>query len=316
MERLLDNGYLKFMIWAPQIYHGGGMMKKDGKIDESVIYGMPPFIVAPLPKEDLIPEKNILNALNKFNFNKDRKKIFIKRTISNYIVPNESKFMNDSIDIILDAYASNNLVNLGLPYDRAPDQLHMEERKLLVNLSNTVIETALLAKYNLKGYLNFEHYEIFKQNLNNIGRAFNVTENTNTLFKLEGLPRLKELFLHEKMNFDSIFNIRQLSLSKYFRNWINKIDKDSDAKEITKEYLNEIKGNTRFFETTEGKFLKNLGLFGANTAIGAAVAGPIGIVGGYVLGLLETFWLDNILNGQNPSMFIDYIKQEINHDEK
>lgn len=93
-------------------------------------------------------------------------------------------------------------------------------------------------KYNLKSFENFEHFTIFKENLNNIGKAYNVTENTSALFKLENLPNLKELFIQERMDFASVFNIRNLSNAKYYRKWINEIGENSDAKVITSEYLN------------------------------------------------------------------------------
>ncbi|MNS56988.1 hypothetical protein D3C72_898640 [compost metagenome] len=71
---------------------------------------------------------------------------------------------------------------------------------------------------------------------------------------------------------------------------------------MTADYLNQIKGNSKFFESTKGKFLKNLGLFGVTTGIGAIIGGqigaPVGTLAGkvvepavdYGLGLLETFW--------------------------
>ena len=52
-------------------------------------------------------------------------------------------------------------------------------------------------------------------------------------------------------------------------------------------------------------------MYGANAALSAAVAGPAGAVAGYALGLLETFWLDTLLKGKNPSMFIDDIKKKL-----
>jgi len=312
IERLLDSGYLKLMIWSPVIVTGTGRRQEDGSIDESVIYEQPPIAAGSLSNEDLDPEKNIHIALNHFGLHRDRKRIFTKRAIKNYVVPNGMEFSTDSAKLVIDAYQNNSLKELGLPYEREPNQLHLKERQLLLELGHKVLETALLSKFNLKSYQNYEHYAICKQNLNNIGKAYNISENTDTLFKLEGLPNLKELFLQERMDFDSVFKVRHLSSAKYYRKWINEVGENTNADEIAKEYLNEIKGNTKFFETTEGKFLKNLGLYGVNTAIGAAIAGPAGAVAGYALGLLETFWLDSILKGKNPSMFIDDLKKEIN----
>lgn len=310
VERLFENDYLKLLIWTPVIISSGGRQLEDGSIDESSIYGYPPVAAASLSDKDIDPEENIHNALSYFNLNRERKRIFTRRVSKNYIIPNGLEFSTDSAKIVIDAYTNNTLESLGLPFDKEPDQLELKQRHLLLNLGQTVLEIAVLAKYNFKSYENYEHYEIFKQNLSHIGKAYNVTGNSDTLFNLEGLPNLKQLFLQEKLDFDSVFKIRHLSNARYYRKWINEVSENASAAEITKEYLNEIRGGNKFFESTEGKFLKNLGLYSANAALGGVIAGPEGAVAGYALGLLETFWLDSILKGKNPSMFIDDIRKE------
>ncbi|HOR82849.1 MAG TPA: hypothetical protein PLF32_09370 [Bacteroidales bacterium] len=311
IEKLIESGYIKFMIWTPMIASGYGRQREDGTIDRSVIYGQPPIMAYSLSDEDKDPEKNIHNALIHFQLHRDRKRIFTKKALKNYIVPNGMEFSSDTSKLILDAYKNNNLQTLGLPYEREPEQLHFDERTLLLKLGYKVLETAILSKYNLKSYDNFEHYAICKQNFQNIGKAYNVADNSDTLFNLEGLPNLKQLFIQERMDFNSIFKIRHLSSAKYYRKWINEVGENFDVKEITKEYLNQIKGNTKFFETTGGKFVRNLLMYGASATLGKAVAGPAGAVAGYALGLLETFWIEALLKGKNPSMFISDIEKEI-----
>ena len=127
---------------------------------------------------------------------------------------------------------------------------------------------------------------------------------------------MKDLFLTERLDFDSVFKIRHLSNAKYYRKWINEVGESSNAQEVSQEYLNQVKGYTNFFEKTQGKLLKNMTLFGANAALGSAIAGPIGTAVGLTMGLLETFWLDSILKGKNPSMFIDDIRNEIAPEER
>lgn len=311
VERLFDSGYLSLMIWSPVIVTSSGRQQEDGSIDESTIYGKAPIAAGALVDSDLDPEKNIKTALQHFGLHRDRKRIFTRTVAEHYVIPNGMEFSTGSASLVIDAYINNSLSELGLPFEKEPNELNLNERQILLELGNKVIETALLSKYNLKSYENYEHYSICKQNLKNIGKAFNVAENSDVLFNLEGLPNLKQLFLNEKLDFDSVFKLRHLSNAKYFRKWINNLGENSNAQEITKEYLNEIKGNNKFFESTEGKFLKNLMLYGANAALGLAIAGPAGAVAGYSLGLLETFWLDSILKGKNPSMFINNIKQEL-----
>jgi hypothetical protein len=311
VERLIENGYIKFMLWTPVIVTSTGRGREDGSIDESVIYGTPPITAGAYANLD--PEENISIALSHFNFNRDRKRILTRLALKQYIVPDGMTFSTRSAELIIDAYKHDNLKELGLPYIKEPDQLNPNERIELIKLGHVVIETAIVSKYNFKSYENFERFEICKQNLTNIGKAYNISENTANIFKLEGLPDLKALYLSERLDFDSVFTIRHLSNAKYFRKWINEIGESSNVQELTREYLNEIKGNTKFFDSVGGKFLKTLGMLGANTILGSLLPGiTLGsMTAAFGLGLLDTFLLESILKGKNPSMFIENINKEM-----
>lgn len=293
------------------IVTGTGRQRDDGTIDESVIYGQPPIAAGSLYNEDLNPVNNIKKALDFFNFHRDRKRIFIRRARGAYIVPDGMEFSTDSAKVVIQAFKQNNLADLGLPNDTEPEQLPLVKRQLLLELGHKLLETALLSKYELKSFENYEHYKICEQNLKNIGNALNVTKGTSEILQIQKIPDLKQLFIQEKLDFESVTKIRYKSNAKYFRKWINSVSENSNAEEITKEYVNEIKGKNNFFESTEGKFVRNIGMFGVNAALGTAVAGPIGTAAGFGLGLLETYWLDKILKGKNPSMFIEDVEKEI-----
>ncbi len=322
VERLLESGYIRFMIYSPMIFTSTGRQNEKDEIDQSVIYGQPPIAAGSLSEEDLDPERNIHYALSNFNLDKKYARTLTKKALKNYVVPDGMKIATNSEKLILDAYTNNNLASLGLPNTKDPTQLDLNERQLLLELGHKVIETSILANFNLKSYENFEHIEICKQNIENIGKAYNVAGNTSEILKIENVPNLQELYLKERMNFETVFKIRHLSTAKYYRKWINEVGENSNCYEVTEAYINEIKGKTKFLEKSKGKFIKNLGSFAISTGLGAAIAGQAGAVVGavlqpaadYGLGLLETFWLDDILKGKNPSMFVDEIKRELNAD--
>ena len=75
VERLIEAGYIRFMIYAPMIVTSTGMGKEDGTVDDSVIYGQPPIAAGSLSDEDLEPERNIHYALSIFGLSKDIKRI-------------------------------------------------------------------------------------------------------------------------------------------------------------------------------------------------------------------------------------------------
>lgn len=311
LERLLDSGYIEFMIWSPIIAINVGHQSDDGVLDETTIYGQSPILSGSLSEDDLNPERNIDMALMNFNFDKETKRNIKKKARDIYLPLNGLDFSKDSAKFVIDAYKENNLSTLGLHYDKEPEQLDIPQRELLLKLGSKVLETAILSKYNLKSYENYEHYEICKQNLLNIGKAYNISDNTSHILKLENLPNLKEMYLQENLDLYDIFKIRHLSNAKYYRKWINEVGENFNAEEISREYFKEIKGNGKFFETNKGKLLKNLGLFGVSTALGTIISGSEGLIVGLSLGLLDTFWFESIFKGKNPSMFINDLRKEI-----
>lgn len=328
VEKLIDYGYIKFMIWSPLLVSPDGRQMPDGSIDYSFIYGLPPISGGSFSKNDVDPEHNINIALKPYGLHRDRQRIFTKKALKNYIVPDGMEFSKGATDFIIDAYSKDNLSSLGLPFTKEANQLDMNERNLMIELSHQVLETSILSRYGLKSFENYEHMEICKNSLNNIGKAYNIINNTSNLFKLDDLPNLKKLYIDESLEFDSIFKLKHLSNAKNFRNWINNVGENTNFQEISKEYFNEIKGKGNFFESTKGKLLRNLVLFGLNPALGYAIEGAAGGAIGLAvkpiidkgldlgLGLLDDIVLDGILKGRNPSMFIDDIKKEIDSKNK
>lgn len=308
VERLFENGYIQILLWTPFIVCASGHQREDGTIDESVIYGKPPLSGGSITSNDLNPEDNINQALSPFNLNRERRRIFTRIASKYYIIPDGLRFAGDSAKIVIDSYEKNNLAGLGLPYEKESTQLNLNERSTLLTLGHKVLETAILSEYGLKSFESYEHYKICDENLKNIGKAYQLTENTSKILKVENLPDLKSLFIHEKLRFDDLFQLRHLSSAKYYRKWINEISESVDAQEISKEYINQIKGSNKFFNTDGGKLLRNLGIFGISTGLGSAILGPIGSAAGLALGLLDTFVLENLLKGKNPSIFIEDLR--------
>jgi hypothetical protein len=203
VERLLELGYIKIMPWTPVILSGGGQQQNNGTIDRTTIYGQPPIVAGSLGEID--PEENINTAITHFNLHRDRRRTFTRIAAKNYIIPNGMEFSTDSAKFVIDAYKKNNLSGLNLPYEKEPNQLELEQRQQLLGLGNKVLETAILSKYGFKSFENYEHYKIFEQNLNNIGKAYNISEATSSILNLENLPDLKSLFIKENLDFETLF---------------------------------------------------------------------------------------------------------------
>jgi hypothetical protein len=323
VERLIRSGYILFSIKSAIIVTGTGRQREDGTIDESVIYEQPPIAGGSLNGDDIDPSANIYRALVRFGIDKKERNRLIKTITPKYVVSDGLELGGNSAKVVIDAYINNNLENLGLPFNKDPFDLNLEERQILMNLGHNVLDSSILAKNGYKSYNNYEHLEISKKNFENIGKAYNISENVSEILKIENTPNLKAMFYQGGFEISDIFKLRHLSNAKYFRKWINEVGENSNSAEITEAYLNEVAGAKKFFETTKGKFLKNTFLFGAMSGLGTLIAGPIGGAVGaaakpvvepavdYGLGLLEEFVLNGIIEGNNPKSYIDKLKIEV-----
>jgi hypothetical protein len=308
VERLIEINYINFIFYTPIIVTSQGRQREDGTIDESTIYGQPPIASGTIEADSNLLEQSIDTSLSFFGIDSKRKKSFKKKIFKSYIVPDGMEFSTNSTKIVLDAYANNQLEALGLSNNTEPNQMDLEQRYKLLDLSHNVLETALLSTYDLKGFNNVNNFNLIKSNFETLSSALNVTSNGTKLFELENIPNLKKLFLEENLSFEQALKLRHNSNAKFFRNWLNTKSETSDSLEITEEYLNEIKGKNNFFSTTQGKFIRTVSTVGIGAGLSMAVGNPIPSL---AIGILNSVVLDNLLKGKKPSAFIESVKSEV-----
>lgn len=330
VEENISNGIIRFLFWKPYLVCRQGrliggpsiriMGDNSGDVyDDSEILGTDPILVSNIAIEekgyDL--EKIIDHTLQSIHIHPDRKRILKRIVIENYIIPTIDD-AEKAKSFAIDSYKKNKLEKFGLPFSKKPEMLGSVERQKLLGIAYDYFETMLLAENEIKKFNDYNFLATYKDGIYDLADSLKVTRDISTIFKIQNIPNLKELFLQKEIHFLDVFDIRELSNAKYFRKWINEKSETVDSKEISREYLNEIKGNTKFFNKNEGKFLKTIGVFGLGAGIGAAISGPEGsLVGAGLassvkdlgLSLMDSFWLDKILTGKNPSVYIENIEK-------
>lgn len=313
---LLEMGYIKFIIPPAQVFY---FKENDGEYND-----IKNFRCDRIEPEVLDPESNVFKALCSvpITFEKDFIKYFIKLAAQNYISPDGGKIAHSSEKIILNAFKNGTLTNFGISNEDS-NKLDEYKSEIFTDLAFKVIESSILAVYEIKSYNDQTNIKLFDKCLSNIGNALQVTKNATEIFRIENVPNLKKLFQTEKISFDNLLELKESSVAVYFRKWINSISENANCDEMTCEYINTIKGKGKFFESTRGKFAKTITSFGVSAGLGGVIAGTTGALIGSILqpaadlglGLLENFWVDNLLKGKNPSMFIDEVRQDIKNED-
>ena len=320
-EELIERGIIVPVLWTPMIFTSTGMTMPDGSIDHSAVIGKPPLVTGSLVPEDSDPERHLDLLLSKYALHRDRKRIFTRKVAPKFVLP-DNGLATQSADIILDAYKNNRLEKLGLAALKEPDQLDYNQRGLLAELGQDVLETSVLAEKGYSSYDKYSYFNLASDAIKAIESGYNISENTSTILKVENVADLKRLVITGAIPFERVFDIRYKKVIKEYRKWINSISESTDASYITAQYINEIKGVNKFFETNKGKFIRNISMLGIGTAIGGALAGAGGYFAGaaagkaadLALGMFDTYILDGLLKGWNPGMFVDAIKYEAMED--
>lgn len=309
VEQLVEKDCISFMLWTPLLVTGGPRQLEDGSEDISVIYSQPPVVAGTFSDEDIDPENNVDRALSNFQLTREEKRNLIRKIIKKYTVPDGMALSSDSAELVIDSYKKGLLDSFGLPFEKEPNLLSVEERHNMLGIGISLLETSILSDFDLKSYRNFEHFNIIKQSIERIGKAYKISENSDAVFEYEHLPDLKKLFIQENLSFDTVFKLRHTGNAKYFRKWINGIGEVVNSKEITIEYLDEIKGKNKYTET-EDKLMITLASVMAGAGL-SAMNPMAGLIVGAGVTIFDSYILQNIWRGKNPSMFVEEIKAKV-----
>jgi hypothetical protein len=325
IQQFIERGMIEILLWTPLIVTSTGMQLEDGSIDENAVLGKPPLVSGSLTDEDSDPENNFESVLKQLTNDKGRIKSFIKAATKATVLPNNN-LAAQSVDLTIDAYKSGKLLKLGMENDKNPEDLNVQERLKLMELSHDVLETSILAQYEYKSLNKYSYSIISSQSLENIGKALHVQGGSKTILTLESVPDLKTLFLTNQLSKKDLKTLRYKSVAKTFRKWLNEVVESENCSDISKEYINEITGKKNFWDSPGGKIVKNVGMLGVGAGLGTVIGG-LGIapvaVGAAIgkgaelgLGLFDSFYLDGLLKGRNPRMFVEDVEQLIENNQQ
>jgi hypothetical protein len=130
---------------------------------------------------------------------------------------------------------------------------------------------------------------------------------SENIFSFEGIPNINELFAINKLNIEDILDIRKSKHLREFRNWIGMLPQESNEKEVIKAYRHEI--DKKISSKLSYKVLKIGVMTGVGAGIGSIGGLPGSIIGGaitdLVLGFGDIFFIDKLIDGWNPKIFIE-----------
>ncbi|MCK4250379.1 hypothetical protein KAX97_02975 [candidate division WOR-3 bacterium] len=315
VEELIEEKVIEFVLWTPDVTY-----------NEAEIEGLLPLqsinLTSPAHSD---PEESInlgLKWLKDQPTRKDRR--MLQRKIKkNYKIP-EDNFSHDAARLVIDAYNSNKLEDIGMPKIKDILKLSKSERRKLCEYASDVLETTILSRYGYSSFEKYNYYSISLRSFSNIQKAFNIVNNFNKILTLEKIPDLKILFYEKKLDLKSIVKLRRKSISIKFRRWLHSVSNNSGADNICKEYIDAIVQTKGYFESGKGKFIKTLSLFTLSIEVGGLIAGLPGMILGvplakmiepaadFGLDLIDTYFLDGVLRGWNPRLFISEMIKNVN----
>lgn len=293
--------------------------------------GIPPVISGMIEVDNLFgnPTHCIDDAFKYVHYNYSRKErdMFSKRILP-FIIIDSGNTGEKAVKILIDAYHSNSLSAVNLPYLVHENSLNHYQRSHMLKLAHELTDLMLIASNNYGMYNQESMYNIASKAVGEIMSAVNISNSMEKIVTVaERMPNLKALYLMDKVGFHSVFNIRQQSDSKLFRDWINTKTKEDDAEYIIKQYIDDcLIKEPGFFGTTKGKLVKSMVSYGISIGVGGAVTAllPVSLTVGMASGIVGTKVIEHVSNeflnglfksltaGWIPRQYLDTIRNTIN----
>lgn len=310
---LLEQKAIEFVQWTPTL----GTFEDDSLIGKvmPIVSGSHTSAVHSIPEESVKAAISSLSDQPSRNIRRD----LISKVSKAYRVP-EGVIVQNAAELVMSAYSSDKLTSFGMKKDTDISYLDRTQRLKLVGLGESVLETAILAEYNYSSYGNYSYYAISQESMRAIKNATSILSSTSEIFRSEQIPNIRELIKEHNISAKDILRLRRRGSSEKFRNWIQ--DNGKDRELVLKAYIDDIANHKGFFDTTHGKFVKIMSMYAVGSALGGVVGGvPGAIAGGPVvsaiseigLSTFDSFFLERILKGWTPRIFINEYQHLVNH---
>ena len=313
VEELLEQDAIKFVLWNQMITY---------VVDD--IPGLDPLQQGTYnSKAHFDPEESITLGFNwmEKKLKTSEKKNLIKKVRDKYKLPNAS-LSGNALSIVTSAYNTGKLEPYNLSNKKCElRDLDVKGRKELCRRAEEVLQYSHLIKEKMSSYNKYEYFKMFNDTNKKVYSAIDKQRDYNALSEIENIPDLQSLYPEINDPFKKLIKIRNKSISRKFRAWLDECNTSSNNLEITKEYIDAIADSKGFFQTKTGRFSKNIAMSTIGAGVGAMIAGPIGALTGasaakilepaadFGLDLLDEFVLTGLTQGWTPKMFFNDIEK-------
>lgn len=311
IENLVDQGALRFTHWTPMMLHF---------VDNTP--GLLPLISGRHnSKAHTDPEESIalgLNTLVQKPNKEDRRNLIRKiRDLYDYA---EKDIEHDAKDRTLSAFNSNKLLGLGLNKDH--HDLYQLPTNLKTNLSkcaSDLLEYKYITQAKLTSTDSVSSHILLNDCIN---KTTNIKhpDALAKIIEMENFPDLQKIYSHIETPLKQAVKIRNNRNIRKFRTWLDEAIDGREISDFSETYINAIANKKGFFDSNIGRFTKVATMALAGAGVGA-IAGPVGAtIGGaagplltpaaeFGLDLVDEYFLNNLIQGWSPRMFIDELKK-------
>jgi len=312
-----ENEPIKFAVWTAHYYHSADPYSKE--LDGKFLF---PIVLAYLEEKDrnldVIYENSLKYIKRKLSYDD---KLFFKNYFYNNteIISHESG--SSAIEFTSSLYQNNQLKIFDLDFDgQLSNDFSLSEMAKLATIVMEIFTSRLLIERNIQAY-NFTFLKtLSEQSISSINKGGEIISNNNQLLEINNIPNFKSLYLNHEISLQRALKFSRNSNSQNYKSWLSKVTEQSDSLNISKEYINAVLNKKNFLETTKGKFIKTIGIWGIGGLTGGIIGGLAGAVAGTTitaisektfdlsLSLWDTFYLDKVLKGWSPKIYFDEIE--------
>lgn len=300
VEHLLESNSLEFVLWQSSLGAYYNPETKRGNI-----------VAAQFHQRD--PDWSIDQVLKPLSIPDSAKKTISRKARDYYTIP-KLALAAQAENAIKQLYESGALASVGLPFDNHREGVFERDLKRLSSMGDSILELDIITQFGYSAWDSKIFYNLFQDFTKRIKAFDQISSDVTEVLKIDSLPSIQDLAFNERWSLTKAIDVRSKSPAVQFRNWLIKTQ-DNDDKDVVESFLDALEAR----KSPTFKFMKAATIVGISTALAtrneelaAALAVRIGLVSilsEFGLNLLDSFWVESILKGNNPRLFVKELKR-------
>lgn len=301
VEALLKEGAIEFVLWDQQV----AFIETEAARKAGLHPLVPSDMVSDHARDPLASAETGLKGWAPPSLSESDAKRLAKLAADRTVLT-PKKIAERTIATVNEAYAANNLADIGLPASTPFPELDRSSVVKLAEIADQAFNAGVMLDRQADLLEEAPVWSALLHLTKSVPTPGGVLRGVQRTLEIEHVPSIKLLLQREVIRFEDVVKLRALRQTEEFRDWLWSREAPQDAGAVADEYLAAMDSKIDIKDRTWFKVAR-IGFVSLVSAAAGIAAGPLGLAGGAAVGTAIAYadglGLEKLITRRNPRRF-------------